>query len=116
MWGKSSRDCYSEVVGWVGWARLWDVVLVSGGKAVRGMQMLSRIMKRRSTMSKAALQCSVLDHILDHHGEELFLEPAFDANKLLTLLEQLHLDFLAKFRNFVCLGLLCKHTHVGFIN
>ena len=67
-------------------------------------------------MSTTALQCSVLDHILDHHGEELFLEPAFDANKLLTLLEQLHLDFLAKFRDFVCLALLCKRTDVGFIN
>ena len=47
----------------------------------------------------AALQCSVLNHILDHHGEELFLEPTFDANKLLTLLEQLHLDFVAKCRS-----------------
>ena len=56
---------------------------------------------------------SVLSAGSHHHGEELFLEPAFDANKLLTLLEQLHLDFLAK---FVCLALLCKCTHVGFIN
>ena len=48
----------------------------------------------------AALQCSVLDHILDHRGEELFQEPAFDANKLLTRLEQLYLDFLAKLRNW----------------
>ena len=51
------------------------------------------------TSDAAALQCSVLDHILDHHGEELFLEPALYVNKLLTLLEQLHLDFLAKVKN-----------------
>ena len=42
MWGEKAPEIASEVAGWVGWARLWDVVLVSGGKAVRGMQMLSR--------------------------------------------------------------------------
>ena len=34
----------SEIVGQVGWARLWDAALDSGGKAVRGKQMLSRLM------------------------------------------------------------------------
>ena len=42
--GEKASEIASEVAGWVGWARLWDVVLVSGGKAVRGMQMLSRVM------------------------------------------------------------------------
>ena len=41
----------------------------------------------------------VLDHILENHGGELFLEPELDTNQLLTLLEQLHLGFVAKFRN-----------------
>ena len=89
-----------EVAGRVGWARLWDATLDSGGKAVRGMQMQMSHHGRGGrpcpVCDAAALQCSVLDHILDHHGEELFLDPALDANKLLTLLEQLHLDFLAK--------------------
>ena len=59
----------------------------SGGKAVKGMQMLSRIISYHGRGSQscplcdtAALQCSVLDHILDHHGEELFLEPELDTN------------------------------------
>ena len=94
---------------------LLSTALDSGGKAARGMQMLSRIMSHHGRGGRpcplcdgAALQCSVLDHILDHHGEELFLGPALDANKLLTLLEQLHLDFLAKIQEFVCLN--GKHT------
>ena len=34
----------AEIVGRVGWARLWDVALDSGGKPVWGMQMVSRVM------------------------------------------------------------------------
>ena len=41
----------------------------------------------------------VLDHILENHGGKLFLEPELDTNQLLTLLEQLLLGFVAKFRN-----------------
>ena len=33
------------------------------------------------------------DHILGHHGEELFLVPGLDGNKLLGLTGELHLDF-----------------------
>ena len=33
----------AEVAGRVGWARLWDAALDSGGKTVRGMQVLSYI-------------------------------------------------------------------------
>ena len=40
----------------------------------------------------AALQSSVLDHILEHHKVELFLEPELDKAQLLTLLEQFHLN------------------------
>ena len=85
----------AEVAGRVGWARFWNAALDSGGKTVRGLQMLSRVMSHHGKGGRpcplcdaAALQCSVLDHILDHildhHGEELFLEPALDANELLT--------------------------------
>ena len=34
----------AEVARRVGWARLWDATLDIGGKAVRGLQMLSRVM------------------------------------------------------------------------
>ena len=33
----------AEVTRRVGWARLWDATLDIGGKAVRGLQMLSRV-------------------------------------------------------------------------
>ena len=33
----------AEVAGRVGWPRLWDAALDSGGKTVRGMQVLSYI-------------------------------------------------------------------------
>ena len=39
----------------------------------------------------AALQSSVLDHILEHHKAELFLDLELDVGQLLTLLEQFHL-------------------------
>ena len=94
------------VAGQVGWARLWDAALDFGGKTVRGMQMLTRVMSHHGRGSRpcplcddATLQSSVLDHILENHGGKLFLEPELDTNQLLTLLEQLHLGFVAKFRN-----------------
>ena len=34
----------AKVARRVGWARLWDATLDVGGKAVRGLQMLSRVM------------------------------------------------------------------------
>ena len=34
----------AEVAKRVGWGRLWDATLDIGGKAVRGLQMLSRVM------------------------------------------------------------------------
>ena len=96
----------AEVARRVGWARLWDVTLDIGGKAVRGLQMLSRVMSHHGRGSRpcplcdaAALQSTVLDHILEHHRGELFLEPELDANQLLTLLEQFHLNILGRFRN-----------------
>ena len=55
--------------------------------------------RMRVRRDDATLQSSVLDHILQNHGGELFLEPELDTNQLLTLLEQLHLGFVAKFRN-----------------
>ena len=96
----------AEVASRIGWARLWDGALNCGGKAVRGLQMLSRAMSHHGRGSRpcqlcdtAPLQSTVLDHILCHHGGELHLEPGLDGNKLLSLLEQLHLDFLSKFKN-----------------
>ena len=38
-WEKAS--VIAEVARRVGWARLWDATLDIGGKAVRGLQMLS---------------------------------------------------------------------------
>ena len=96
----------AEVARQVGWARLWDATLDIGGKAVRGLQMLSRVMSHHGRGSQpsprcdaAALQSSVLDHILEHHKAELFLEPELDVGQLLTLLEQFHLNILGKFSN-----------------
>ena len=96
----------AEVARRVGWARLWDVTLDIGGKAVRGLQMLSRVMSHHGRGSRpcplcdaAALQSTVLDHILEHHRGELLLEPELDVNQLLTLLEQFHLNILGRFRN-----------------
>ena len=94
----------AEVARRVGWARLWDATLDIGGKAVRGLQMLSRVMSHHGRGSRprcdaAALQSSVLDHILEHHKAELFLEPERDVGQLLTLLEQFHLNILQKFSN-----------------
>ena len=70
------------------------------------VDMLSRVMSHHGRGSRpcplcdaAALQSTVLDHILEHHRGELFLEPELDANQLLTLLEQLHLNILGRFRN-----------------
>ena len=37
----------------------------------------------------AALQSSVLDHILEHHKAELFLDPELNVGQLLTLLESI---------------------------
>ena len=50
-------------------------------------------------LQPAALQSSGLDHILERHREELFLEPELDLNKLLILVEQSHLNILGRFRN-----------------
>ena len=45
----------AEVAGRVGWARLWDAALDSGGKTVRGMQMLSRVMSHHGRGGRACL-------------------------------------------------------------
>ena len=58
-----------------------------------------RVVLRMRKVGIATLHSSVLDHILENHGGKLFLEPELDTNQLLTLLEQLHLGFVAKFRN-----------------
>ena len=50
-------------------------------------------------LQPAALQSSDLDHILEHHRGELFLEPELDLNQLLILLEQFHLNILGRFRS-----------------
>ena len=87
-WVKAS--VIAEVARRVGWARLWDATLDIGGKAVRGLQMLSRVMSHHGRGSRpcplcdaAALQSSVLDHILEHHRGELFLEPELGMTALL---------------------------------
>ena len=95
----------AEVARQVGWAQLWDATLDIGGKAVRGLQMLSRVMSHHGRGSRpcpqcdaAALQSSVLDRILEHHKAELFLEPELNVGQLLTLMEQFHLNILQKFQ------------------
>ena len=104
------------VAGQVGWARLWDAALDFGGKTVRGMQMLTRVMSHHRRGSRpcplcddATLQSSVLEHILENHGGELFLELELDTNQLLTLWEQLHLGFVACLTNMY-------RAHLGFID
>ena len=95
----------AEVAERVGWARLWDNVLGYGGKAVRGLQHLSRAMSHHGRGSHpcclcdaAYLDCPVLDHILDRHGVDLALDSDLDRNKLLDCLEGLeHLEFLNGF-------------------
>ena len=100
---REKAPVIAVIAGQVGWARLWDAALDFGGKTVRGMQMLTRVMSHHGRGSRpcplcddATLQSSVLDHILANHGGELFLEPELDTNQLLTLLEQLQLGFVAK--------------------
>ena len=82
------------MAGRIGWVKLWDIALDLGAKTGKGLQMLSRIMSHHGRGSgpcqlcdTAPLQSSVLDHILDLHGEELSLEPGLDWSKLLHLLE-----------------------------
>ncbi len=79
----------AEVAKRIGWARLWDVVLDFGGKAVRWLQNLSRAMSHHGRGSYpcrlcdvAPLESSVLDHTLNKHGGELSLEPGLDGNML----------------------------------
>ena len=103
---REKAPVIAVVAGQVGWARLWDAALDFGGKTVRGMQMLTRVMSHHGRGSRpcplcddATLQSSVLDHILENHRGELFLEPELDTNQLLTSSEQLHLGFVAKYRN-----------------
>ena len=69
---------------------MWDATLNIGEKAVMGLQMLSRVMSYHRRGSRpcprcdaAALQSSVLDHILEHRKAELFLEPELDVDQLL---------------------------------
>ena len=41
-------------------------------------------------------------------------EPELDANQLLTLLEQFHLNILGRFRNLYVY--ICNRAHLGFID
>ena len=48
----------AEVAGRVGWARLWDAALNFGGKAVRGLQMLSRVMSHGANLVTLLTSCA----------------------------------------------------------
>ena len=94
----------ADVVSRISWAKLWDATLDLGGKAVRGLQFLSRIMSHHERGNRpcqlcdaAPLPSSVLDHILDQHGEELSQESGLNCNNLLQLLEGLHLNVVFNF-------------------
>ena len=49
----------AEVARRVGWAQLWDATLDIEGKAVRGLQMLSRVMSHRGRGSRPCPRCDV---------------------------------------------------------
>ena len=72
----------------------------------------------------APLPSSVLDHILDQHGEELSLEPGLNCNNLLQLLEGLHLNVVFNFWKFYNMIVCCccflffplYRAHLGYID
>ena len=100
-----------EVAERVGWSRLWDAALDLGWKTVKGLQMVSRAMSHHGRGNHPCYLCdvaplseaSVLEHILVNHSEQLHLDLELDCEALLSMLENLHLDVVSKFRNvFLC--------------
>ena len=105
----------AEVSRQIGWAWLWDAALDSGWKTVKSLQLLSRAMSHQWRGNHPCHLCdaasspevSVLDHILVSHREELHLDPVLDYEKLMCLLEELHLGVLSKFSKLLtslCVG------------
>ncbi len=56
---REKAPVIAEVAERIGWARLWDAVLDFGGKAVRGLQNLSRAMSHHGRGSYPCRLCDV---------------------------------------------------------
>ena len=91
-----------------GWARLWDHTLDLGGKAVLGLQMLSRAMSHHGRGKHPCHLCeaetltedSVLEHVLASHHQELLLpDQPFGSSDLLEFIADFRLDILPKLKN-----------------
>ena len=91
-----------------GWAKLWDHTLDLGGKAVLGLQIISRAMSHHGRGKHPCHLCedhtlkedSVLEHILVSHHQELhLLEPSLNSLDLLSMLSSFKLEILPKFKN-----------------
>ena len=91
-----------------GWAKLWDHTLDLGGKAVLGLQMISRAMSHHGRGKHPCHLCedhtlkedSVLEHILASHHQELHLpKPSLNSSHLLGMISSLKLEILPKFKN-----------------
>ena len=54
---REKAPVIAVVAGQVGWARLWDAALDFGGKTVRGMQMLTRVMSHHGRGSQPCPLC-----------------------------------------------------------
>ena len=74
------------------------------GRAVLGLQMLSRAMGHQGYGDCQCHLCpSLLDHILDAHWKELHLHSEMDTDRILEMLGGYNLEVLPKFKNiFKC--------------
>ena len=91
------------------WAKLWDQTLDLGGKAVLGLQMISRVMSHHGRGMHPCHLCkeetalgdvTLLEHIITTHYQELHLaHRSFDYSDLLGKISNLELEILHKFKN-----------------
>ena len=80
----------AKVAEHLGWAKLWDQTLDLGGKAVLGLQMISRAMSHHGRGIQPCHLCkeetalrdvTLLEHIITAHYQELHLtSKSFDCS------------------------------------
>ena len=94
----------AEVANRVGWSKLWDVALDIGVKSIRGLQCLSRAMYHHGRGDHPCPRCdaaplgsTLLQHLLDCHSTELFLDHNITQESLMQQIEDLHLNSLCNF-------------------
>lgn len=93
----------AEVANRVGWSKLWDVAMDLGVKSIRGLQCLSRAMCHHGRGDHPCPRCdaaplgsTLLQHLLDCHSTELFLDHNITQESLMQQIEDLHLSSLCK--------------------